>query len=185
MSETARRTAQKIAAGLEQAFAKHGFAEPNVEVLRDAAGVSLRTLYKYMPSRSDMVLAALEHRHQRYLSHMFSALPEGAGGAATGPAVFAELLRRIGEWMVEEAAHGCLFHAAVAAAPTDQALQSLLQRHKAEVADKAARAVGLPDQSAALLMIFEGVTQCWPLQGQETLHTGQALGRGLFAAELA
>ncbi|CUH64268.1 mycofactocin system transcriptional regulator [Thalassovita autumnalis] len=185
MSDTPNQTAQKIAAGLEQAFAKHGFAEPNVEVLRDAAGVSLRTLYKYMPSRSDMVLAALEHRHQRYLNHMFSALPGGAGDAATGPAVFAELLRRVGQWMVEEASHGCLFHAAVAAAPTDQALQSLLQRHKAEVAGKAASAVGLPDQSAALLMIFEGVTQCWPLQGQATLRTAQALGRGLFAAELA
>jgi AcrR family transcriptional regulator len=39
-------TATKIASGLEQAFAAQGFAETNVEALRDAAGVSLRTLYK-------------------------------------------------------------------------------------------------------------------------------------------
>ena len=39
-------TKTKIAAGLEQAFAARGFAEPSVEDLRDAAGVSLRTLYK-------------------------------------------------------------------------------------------------------------------------------------------
>ena len=50
----------KISAGLERAFANRGFAEPSVEDLRDAADVSLRTLYKYTPSRAEMVLAALE-----------------------------------------------------------------------------------------------------------------------------
>ncbi|WP_280322004.1 TetR/AcrR family transcriptional regulator [Sulfitobacter faviae] len=42
-------TKSKIAAGLERAFATRGFADPSVEDLRDAAGVSLRTLYKYTP----------------------------------------------------------------------------------------------------------------------------------------
>ena len=46
----------KIAEGLECAFASRGFAEPSVDDLRDSAGVSLRTLYKYMPSRGDMVI---------------------------------------------------------------------------------------------------------------------------------
>ena len=34
----------KIAAGLERAFAARGFAEPSVEDLRDAAGVSLASV---------------------------------------------------------------------------------------------------------------------------------------------
>lgn len=63
-------TREKIAAGLERAFASHGFAEPSVDTLRDAAGVSLRTLYRYMPSRADMVMAALEHRHRRYMAQV-------------------------------------------------------------------------------------------------------------------
>lgn len=50
----------QIDAGLERAFAKHGFAEPNIETLRKATGVSLRTLYKYVPSRDVMILRALE-----------------------------------------------------------------------------------------------------------------------------
>jgi len=49
----------QIDAGLERAFAKHGFAEPNIETLRKATGVSLRTLYKYVPSRNVMILRAL------------------------------------------------------------------------------------------------------------------------------
>ncbi len=69
-------TQSKIAAGLERAFAARGFAEPSVEDLRDAAGVSLRTLYKYTPSRAEMVLAALENRQQRYLALVFDDLPQ-------------------------------------------------------------------------------------------------------------
>ena len=49
-------TMKRIAGGLERAFAANGFAEPSVEDLRDAAGVSLRTLYKYAASREAMVL---------------------------------------------------------------------------------------------------------------------------------
>ena len=58
----------QIDAGLERAFAKHGFAEPNIETLRKATGVSLRTLYKYVPSRNVMILRALEHRHRHLLA---------------------------------------------------------------------------------------------------------------------
>ena len=57
----------KIAAGLERTFAKHGFAETDIETLRAGADVSLRTLYKYFPTREERMLAALEHRHRRYL----------------------------------------------------------------------------------------------------------------------
>jgi AcrR family transcriptional regulator len=59
--------------GWSAPFAKHGFAEPNIETLRKATGVSLRTLYKYVPSRDVMILRALEHRHRRYMAHVFSA----------------------------------------------------------------------------------------------------------------
>ena len=68
----------KISAGLERAFARHGFAGPSVDDLRDAAGVSLRTLYRYVPSRAEMVLAALEHRHQRCLTRIFGESPDDA-----------------------------------------------------------------------------------------------------------
>ncbi len=149
----------KIAAGLERAFAKGGFAEPSVETLRDAAGVSLRTLYKYTPSRADMVLAALENRHQRYLSYVFEDLPEDAEEATNA------ILMRVGTWMAEEASHGCLFHAAVAADPNSDPLRKFLEGHKAEVASKAAAATGLVAAETELLVIIEGLTQVWPLKG--------------------
>ena len=133
----------KISAGLERAFANRGFAEPSVEDLRDAAGVSLRTLYKYTPSRAEMVLAALENRHQRYLARVFDDLPE-------------------------------------AAEPRSQPLRALLERHKAEVAAKAAEATALKEADIALLLIIEGLTQAWPLHHEAALDAAKRLGLSLL-----
>ena len=50
---------EKIAGDLDRQFAEMGFAEQGVEALRAGADVSLRTLYKYFPSREAMVVGAL------------------------------------------------------------------------------------------------------------------------------
>ena len=85
-------------------------------------------------------------------------------------------------WMAEEAAHGCLFHAAVAADPDSARLRALLQRHKAEVAERAASACGLPGREAELLLLIEGLTQSWPLHGAQAIAAAQRLGRALIQA---
>ncbi|MDW4497088.1 TetR family transcriptional regulator [Sulfitobacter sp. D35] len=167
---------EKIAAGLERAFADQGFAVPSVEDLRDAAGVSLRTLYKYAPSRGEMVRIALEHRHRRYMAHLFDDLQPSE-------AALFELLDRIGVWMVEEASHGCLFHAAVAAAPQDRQLRHFLEGHKAEVSARAAKLAGLEGAEVDLALIIEGLTQGWPLHGARAVDAAKRLAGGLRAAE--
>jgi AcrR family transcriptional regulator len=163
----------KISEGLERAFASRGFAEPSVEDLRDAAGVSLRTLYKYTPSRAEMVLVALENRHQRYLTRVFDNLPKDPETALD------TMLSRIGAWMAAETSHGCLFHAAVAADPGSQPLRILLERHKAEVATRAAAATGLGGSDTELLLIIEGLTQAWPLRGEAAVNAAKLLGYAL------
>ncbi|WP_305971552.1 MULTISPECIES: TetR/AcrR family transcriptional regulator [unclassified Mameliella] len=167
------QTVDKIAAGLERAFASQGFAEPSVDTLRDAAGVSLRTLYKYLPSRADMVLAALEHRHRRYLSHVLEGLPPDPMDARDA------LMDRVAEWMQTEATHGCLFHAAVASDPSNTALRRLLEDHKQEVAQRASVATALAGHQVALLLILEGLTQSWPLHGAEAVRAAKALASAL------
>lgn len=167
----------RIAAGLERAFASRGFAEPSVEDLRDAAGVSLRTLYKYTPSRAEMVLAALESRHRRYLSFVFDDLP-GEPAAALDT-----ILARVGTWMATETSHGCLFHAAVAADPESAGLRTLLRRHKAEVVARAAAATDLGGCETELLLIVEGLTQAWPLRGDAAVEAAKRLGRSLRDAD--
>lgn len=172
-------TMTRIAAGLEQAFAAWGFAEPSVEDLRDAAGVSLRTLYKYTPSRADMVLAALEHRHARYLAHLFDGLPVAPEAALDA------LLDRVGNWMATETSHGCLFHGAVAAEPGSERLREVLSRHKAEVARRAAMATGLGGREIELLVIMEGLTQAWSLHQEAAVAGAKRLGHDLLEHEAA
>lgn len=163
-------TKTRIAAGLERAFAENGFAEPNIDSLREAAGVSLRTLYKYVPSREEMVLCALEHRHRRYMQFVFADVP------ATGKPALHTLLDRIAGWMASEAAHGCLFHAAVAAAPRDERLRALLAKHKNEVAQAVADLSGLPDRQGEITLIVEGLMQDWPLHGNQATDCAKSLG---------
>lgn len=168
-------TKSRIAAGLERAFVRDGFAKPNIETLRDAAGVSLRTLYRYAPSREEMVLMALEHRHQRYIARAFAGLPEDPVQA------LGTLFDRIAEWMAEEAAHGCLFHAAVAATPNDARLQAVLARHKTEVAHRVAKAARLPGRTAELALIVEGLMQGWPLLRGDAVVAARNLCAALIA----
>lgn len=162
-------TYEKIATGLEQAFASAGFAEPGVDQLRDATQVSLRTLYKYCPSREDMILTALEHRHARYLAHLFEGLPAAPQAALT------ELFERVGEWMRSNAAQGCLFHSAVAAQPHNTALWQMLERHKAEVAERLGQATGLEGRKDELMLVHEGLTQSWAFMGEAAVKRAKAL----------
>jgi AcrR family transcriptional regulator len=160
----------QIDAGLEQAFARHGFAEPNIETLRKATGVSLRTLYKYVPSRDVMILRALQHRHCRYMAHVFSET-ENADRLP-----LATIVDRVAQWMKTETTHGCLFHAAVASSPQDEDLLRLLNRHKAEMADRAANASGLIGREGEITVIVEGLMQSWPLRGEEAVRAAKVLG---------
>ena len=166
-------TATRIAAGLERTFVAHGFAEPNVETLRDGAGVSLRTLYKYTPSRDEMVIAALEHRHLRYLEHVFADLPDD------GTLTLGAIIDRVACWMAIEAPHGCLFHAAVAAAPHNTRMVELLKRHKGDVAKRAAAVSGLNERVSDIAFLFEGLTQSWPLLGSAAVSSAHRLARCL------
>ncbi len=162
---------------MEQAFVRHGFADASVDTLREAASVSLRMLYKYMPSRVDMVLAALEYRHRWYMAEMLDDLLSDPAQARDA------LMTRVGHWMQSEAAHGCLFYSAVAADPANATLRALLERHKYEVATRATLATGLERQGVALLLIMEWLTQTWPLHGDEAVSAAKHLAAALATGQ--
>ena len=167
-------TKERIAARLEQAFSENGFAELGIADLRAAADVSLRTLYKHFPSRDAMVVEALEHRHRRYLAHVFDNLPED--GAARLEAIFA----RIGSWMESNSPAGCIFQNALAAQPHRQELKALLVRHKEEMGRLLAESLGLPDCEAEMRQIHEGAIQSWIFQGKEAFAIARSLTASLL-----
>lgn len=161
------KTQEKIAAGLEAAFAVYGFTEMGVDGLRNAAQVSLRTLYKYCPSKEDMILLALEHRHHRYFAALFANY-----AAQITPAV---LFDGVGRWMQDNDSQGCLFHDAVLSHPGSERIKALYIRHKQEMAQAMENATGLVGKSELLLLIHEGIIQSWPLLGERAVSNAKAL----------
>ncbi|SBT17921.1 hypothetical protein MGA5115_02038 [Marinomonas gallaica] len=172
---TMNKTQQKIAAALEHAFAENGFTEIGVDGLRDATQVSLRTLYKYCPSREEMIITALDYRHMRYMTHLFDDLPLNSEQALD------EIWGRVGTWMLENAANGCLFHGACASHPNSLAIRTMLERHKMEVINKMVLITGLVSARDQLMLLHEGITQSWPLMHESAVKTATTFSRALFS----
>ncbi|MEU6131274.1 TetR/AcrR family transcriptional regulator [Saccharopolyspora sp. NPDC047091] len=160
-------TRQRIAGELERSFAENGFAEQGVEALRAEADVSLRTLYKYFPSREAMIVGALEHRDRVYFDWL-------DGGPDTGVDHVLHLLVRLGDWLAEVANTGCLFMNALAEHPDSAPIAAAVREHKEKLADEFRIRLEhiAPDHDTAhlaetLFLLHEGMTQSARLQGRE------------------
>lgn len=175
-------TSQRIARNIERSFSEQGFAEQGVEALRSEADVSLRTLYKYYPSREAMIVGALEYRDRAYLAWL-------KGGPGDGVGHVLHLFRRLGDWLGEVANTGCLFSNALADYPDSAAIEEVVLSHKEGLAAEFLARLDrvkpdgdnrlLADQ---LLMIHEGMTQNAQIRGREEVtRVAMAAARTLLA----
>ncbi len=177
-------TKQRIASDLERSFAAQGFAEQGVEALRAAADVSLRTLYKYFPSREAMIVGSLEHRDHAYFDWL-------AGGPEQGVDHVLHPLVRLGDWLAEVANTGCLFMNALAEYPDSAAIAITVRAHKARLADefKVRLERIAPDRDTrclaeTLFLLHEGMTQAARFQGRErATEAAMRAARAALAAE--
>lgn len=174
----------QICENLSRAFAAKGFAEPSVDELRDAADVSLRTLYKYFPSRTAMVVGALEHRNQVYLSYI-------SGGPDAGQAHVLHVFERLGAWLAEGSNHGCLLLVALASYPDEPEIHAIAEYHKLEVRSVLHRRLthvfcgeAVEDLADALMTIHEGQTHMAMTLGPEAAtRSALQLARLLLSAK--
>ncbi|ERB63503.1 TetR/AcrR family transcriptional regulator [Vibrio coralliilyticus OCN008] len=164
----------EIASKLEMAFGQYGFAEPSVPVLKKACGVSLRTLYKYYPSKDSMVVAALVHRHQRYLSLIKNSM------SADGMTAANQLLDELGRWMAQQAPNGCMSTQAVAAFPENQQIRQVVQSHKQAIQHLFQQYFGDEQKGNAMFIIHEGVLTTWPTIGVDSVNIAKQLVKTVF-----
>ncbi|MEZ8509205.1 TetR/AcrR family transcriptional regulator [Vibrio splendidus] len=157
----------QIAASLEVAFSQQGFAEPSVAQLKTACNVSLRTLYKHFPSKEAMIVGALEHRHQRYLSLLLEDSPRSGYQAIT------HIFNKLQQWMEEYAPHGCLSMNALAAFPDNELINQAVIEHKKEVQALMAKQSQREDLASELFLLHEGVSSAWPVLGEEAVASAQ------------
>ncbi|PMM16907.1 TetR family transcriptional regulator [Vibrio splendidus] len=158
---------EQIAASLEVAFSQQGFAESSVAQLKTACDVSLRTLYKHFPSKEAMIVGALEHRHQRYLSLLLEDSPRSGYQAIT------HIFNKLQQWMEEYAPHGCLSMNALAAFPDNELINQAVIEHKKEVQALMAKQSQREDLASELFLLHEGVSSAWPVLGEEAVASAQ------------
>lgn len=177
-------TRERIAGGLERGFSEQGFTEPAVGDLRAEAEVSLRTLYRYFPSREAMVVGALEHRDRAYFAWL-------AGGPDDGVGHVLHPLVRLGDWLAEVANTGCLFLNAMAEHPDSEAIAAAVTDHKGRLAEEFRRRLvhvapqtDTAELAQTLFLLHEGMTQAARIQGREVATTS-ALGAARAALAAA
>lgn len=164
----------QIAAKLESAFSQYGFAEPSVAKLKQACGVSLRTLYKYYGSKEEMIVAALEYRHQRYLALLKRDVDDN------GLEALLNVIGKLTAWMRDEAPNGCMSLNACTAFPNNQEIAHAVQTHKQQVGAILGEISGQPDKAEQWLLLHEGVVNAWPIQGELAIKTAQAIIQTLY-----
>lgn len=169
----------KIAENLDRQFSEMEFATQGVEALREGANVSLRTLYKYFPSREAMVIGALAHRDAAYSDWIGTDQVEGAEHVL-------HVLVRLSDWLRNVSNTGCLFRNALAAYPESDAIRQAVAAHKAHVRDifRIRLITVAPDCDAeALFVLHEGLTESARLLGAEPATTAtMRCARALLAS---
>lgn len=164
---------------LEQAFSQHGFAEPSVAQLKTECGVSLRTLYKHFPSKEEMIIAALDHRHQRYLNHLLQDL-KGSGADRVR-----QIFDRLDDWMGTFAPNGCMSLNAMATFPDNDQIRQAVARHKLDVRHLLGQHSERPELATQLLLLHESISSTWPVIGQESISIANTMAQQLLRGEIS
>jgi len=157
----------QIAARLEKVFSEQGFAEPSVEQIKNACEVSLRTLYKYYPSKQEMIAAALVHRHQRYFNYLLDGAPEAGSDAIM------HIFDRLAQWMNDYAANGCMSLNALAAFPEQTVIITVVKEYKLQVREFLSKQSLREDLANELFLLHEGVASAWPVLGDDAVNAAQ------------
>lgn len=159
----------QIAECLEREFSLHGFAQPSVSQLQKACKVSLRTMYKYFPSKETMIVGALAYRHQRYLSFLIEGIPK------EGLQAVSHIFNRLEQWMEQFAPHGCLSIHAIAAFPENSLITDAVQDHKIQVKKCLAKQIQNEELADLFFLLHEGVSNAWPFMGKQAVISAEKI----------
>lgn len=109
-------------------FKANGFYATGVDLIMREAAVSKRTLYKYFPTKNELIVAVLQYYRTTYQQHMDALLESNAESAgAKIRAIFADAET----WFGDVNFHGCLAVNAMGEfAGKDRAIESACRQFK-------------------------------------------------------
>jgi len=95
----------RIVAAADALYYARGFGQVGMDAVRDAAGVSLKAIYKEFPSKEDLIIAVLELRHGMWTSGV-----EGRVDAIADPVErLVAVYDFLADWFCEADFRGCGF----------------------------------------------------------------------------
>lgn len=167
-------TRERIITSTEPVFDEHGFAGIGVDRLTEAAGVSSRTLYKHMGSKTGLIAAVLDARRERFRRGFAVSTVD-------------ELFDALADWVRSEGARGCLFLRALGEDGRDvpeveravSEYRDLLRRVLSSIVEQE---TGAADELLAeqLLVVFEGATSAASYRGPRAVEAARSVARSLL-----
>lgn len=116
-------------------FYAEGLRATGIDRVIAEAGVTKVTFYRHFPSKNDLILAYLNHRHDHWMKWFTEAL-ERHGGVSKGALVLAPVMK---EWFCGQALgefRGCAFLNGVSeVGPAIPAVVEITRKHKQQVTD--------------------------------------------------
>jgi AcrR family transcriptional regulator len=151
---TAAPPRERILRTAHDLFYRDGVRATGIDRVIAESGVAKVTFYRQFPSKDDLILAFLDHRHERWMAWFVDALARHGGTpAAIAPA--------LAEWLRSADYRGCAFLNSVgelaAALP---AVLDVTRRHKLDMAAAVTRlmrpAPGRARTARALALAIDG-----------------------------
>lgn len=169
-------------------FYQEGFHSTGIDKILAESGVAKMTLYKYFPSKDDLIRAVLEERDRKFREWFFGRVEEKGG---TPRQKLEAVFDVLGEWIQGDDFRGCMFiNAAAEFSSKDEAISQVAAEHKVAMCDYLAKLVeeaGLrqPEQLAyQLSLLVEGaIVMGHVCRDVEAAQKAKAAGLALLDAQ--
>lgn len=176
----------RIVRSADRLFYARGIGSVGMDAVRDAAGVSLRALYREFPSKEDLVVAVLGYRHElwnRGVRSAVEAIPDPAGRLLG-------VYDYLSEWFQHADFRGCGFiNAFGEMGPTSPRVARAVREHKRSfqryVDGLVAQAGGPAGLGPQLAILAEGAQTTAAIAGRpDAAAQARQAAQTLIAADL-
>lgn len=123
---------ERIVRAAHELFYRDGIRATGVDRLIAEAGVTKVTFYRHFPSKNDLIVAYLDHRHALWMQWFRAALERHRSAASVHP--WQPLVDAMAEWLGSPSFRGCAFlNAVVELENALPVVAALTRRHKADM----------------------------------------------------
>ncbi|HVI90790.1 MAG TPA: TetR/AcrR family transcriptional regulator [Dongiaceae bacterium] len=167
-------------------FKRDGFHATGIDRIIAEADVAKMTMYRNFPSKDDLIVAALDHRAEKF-DAMLDRLAASVGKPAEKIAVIFDWYER---WFDSPDFHGCLFAHAVAefGDPSHPVFQAAMaqkdnfRRRLRKILEEIMSRDRAENAATTLLMLIEGATLLAEMgQGKAALRSARQAARDIMS----